>query len=223
MKITWYGHAAFLVEARTRDGRDVRIILDPYNYPDCGGYLPIDEPADIVSISHDNVRYHSDTSAIRGEFELFEGLAHLGSSRSIHGVELRACEVWEDAEQQGPNAMVRFELEGLTVLHQGDLGHALEGDALEFSRGVDVLLALTGGAPTIALDDLMQSIEATKPVLVLPMHYGTPKVNLDLLPLEAFLDVADELPIERPGSSTVELSRERLPASTTVLVLEHAR
>ena len=42
MRITWYGHAAFLVEAA-----GLRIILDPYRYPDAGGYLPIDEHGQI--------------------------------------------------------------------------------------------------------------------------------------------------------------------------------
>ena len=41
MKITWYGHAAFLIETE-----GIRIILDPYRSPDCGGYAPIDEMSD---------------------------------------------------------------------------------------------------------------------------------------------------------------------------------
>ena len=43
MKITWFGHAAFSIEAVNSDGRELKIILDPYNYPECGCYLPIDE------------------------------------------------------------------------------------------------------------------------------------------------------------------------------------
>jgi len=48
MRITWYGHAAFLIETQ-----GLRIILDPYRSPDSGGYLPIDEPAGLVVVSHD--------------------------------------------------------------------------------------------------------------------------------------------------------------------------
>ncbi len=47
MRITWYGHAAFLIETQ-----GLRIILDPYRSPDSGGYLPIYEPADLVVVSH---------------------------------------------------------------------------------------------------------------------------------------------------------------------------
>ncbi len=54
MRITWYGHAAFLVETQ-----GLRVILDPYRSPDSGGYLPIDEPADLVVVSHEEDVYHS--------------------------------------------------------------------------------------------------------------------------------------------------------------------
>jgi Enoyl-(Acyl carrier protein) reductase/Beta-lactamase superfamily domain len=54
MRITGYGHAAFLIETEGR-----RVILDPYRSPDSGGYEPIHEPADVVVVSHENDRYHS--------------------------------------------------------------------------------------------------------------------------------------------------------------------
>ena len=50
MKITWYGHAAFLVETE-----GVRLILDPYRAPDCGGYGVIGDRADVVVVSHERM------------------------------------------------------------------------------------------------------------------------------------------------------------------------
>ena len=47
MLITWYGHAAFRLEAC-----GTRIIIDPYRSPDSGGYRPIDDTADVVVVSH---------------------------------------------------------------------------------------------------------------------------------------------------------------------------
>jgi hypothetical protein len=55
------------------------------------------------------------------------------------------------------------------------------------------------------------------------MHFKTPKVNLNLLPLESFLAAAAELPCDRPGASSLELTRAMLPGATRVVVLEHAR
>ena len=223
MKITWFGHAAFSIEAVNCDGRDIKIILDPYNYPECGGYLPIDEEADIVSISHHNERYHSDLSTIKGDYELFDALEHVGGSRSCEGVELAAFEVYETEDGEGPNALVKFELEGVTVAHQGDLGHPPEGDALEFLRDADVLLALAGGPPTIKISHLAELVAKTRPALVLPMHYKTPKVNLDLQPVEDFLQACSDYPIDTPGSSELVVSSETLPEATRIIVLDHAR
>jgi len=223
MKITWYGHAAFAIEGVNPAGEEVKIILDPYNYPACGGYLPIDEETDIVSISHHNERYHSDLSAIRGEYELIDALEHVGGSLSRHGVEFSAFEVYETADGEGPNSLVKFELEGITVAHQGDLGHPLEGEALEFLRDTDVLLALAGGPPTIKIPDLADLVAKTLPPLVLPMHYKTPKVNLDLQPVDDFLEACSGYPIETPGSAELIVTRDTLPAATTIIVLDHAR
>ena len=134
-----------------------------------------------------------------------------------------AFEVFESTDLEGPNAMVKLTLEHITVAHQGDLGHPLDTAALEFLRDVDVLLALAGGPPTIDLTDLVDMIKETSPALVLPMHYKTPKVNLNLLPVDHFLHLCDDFEIERSSGSIVDLSKETLPPSTTVLVLEHAR
>lgn len=227
MRITWYGHAAFAVEGSPSNGNTVKVILDPYNYPDCGGYLPVDDSADVVSVSHDNQRYHSDVSTIRGEPVILEALEIVGASRTIQGVEFSAMEVYEDREGNGPNAMVKFTLDGLTVAHQGDLGHPLEGAALEFLKGADILLALAGGPPTIEVPDLVRLVGETRPKLVFPMHYKTPKVNLNILPVDAFLDAflesAGDLEVIRPGTSVHEVARESLPEETTVVVLDHAR
>ena len=108
MRITWYGHAAFRVDGRNAAGEAVRVILDPYNHPGCGGYLPIDEEADVVSVSHENPRYHSDLSSIRGEPEVLRGLELAGGSRQARGVLFEAREVFETERGEGPNAMVKF-------------------------------------------------------------------------------------------------------------------
>ena len=69
MKITWYGHAAFLIETA-----GLRVILDPYRSPDSGGYEPIAEPADLVVVSHENDRYHSHLGQIVPPFEVIRAL-----------------------------------------------------------------------------------------------------------------------------------------------------
>jgi L-ascorbate metabolism protein UlaG (beta-lactamase superfamily) len=69
--------------------------------------------------------------------------------------------------------MYRFTLEGINITHLGDVGNPLrrQMDALP---GTDILLALAGGPPTIALADLHKVIALVKPKVVIPMHYRIP-------------------------------------------------
>src|SRR5580765_1832638 len=139
MRLTWYGHAAFRVE--TSRGA---VIMDPYNCPRAGGYAAIDEAAHVVTISHVNPKYHSDTSSIHRPYQLLNGLDFLDRERSAAGLTFRSCLVHEDAHGQGPNAMIRFNADGVELAHMGDCGHALNSRQLDFLRDVQVLLAPAG-------------------------------------------------------------------------------
>jgi L-ascorbate metabolism protein UlaG (beta-lactamase superfamily) len=100
-------------------------------------------------------------------------------------------------------------------LHLGDLGNPLtEGQLALLRNKVDVLLALTGGAPTIELEDLDRAIEEIRPRVVIPMHYRIPKLKLDILPLEAFASRYPEGVVTRVGSTEVEFSRDTLPPTS---------
>src|SRR5262245_7774574 len=117
MRLTWYGHAAFRVECSHG-----AVIMDPYNCPQAGGYAAIDENAHVVTISHVNPKYHSDTTAIRRPFQLLNGLDFLDRPRTVAGIVFRSCLVHEDANGKGPNAMIRFHADSIEVAHMGDCG-----------------------------------------------------------------------------------------------------
>jgi L-ascorbate metabolism protein UlaG (beta-lactamase superfamily) len=82
---------------------------------------------------------------------------------------------------------------------------------------VDVLFALAGAGPTIALDDLDEAIARIGPRVVIPMHYRTPSLLYDVGPLEDFLAHRAGDAIVRHEGSTVELAA--LPDALTVHVL----
>ena len=80
MRITWLGHAAFLIETETEQGK-VRIITDPYSSRT--GYDPIDEAADVVTLSHENPKYHSCLDEIEGERRRKVGKAEFASEMMV--------------------------------------------------------------------------------------------------------------------------------------------
>src|SRR5258705_8936481 len=121
MRITWYGHAAFLIETQ-----GLRVILDPYRSPDSGGYEPIDEPADVVVVSHENDRYHSHLGQVVPPFEVVRALEIPPEGATVRGLHVEAVHVFENAERRPEDevTIVHFRSEGMHVVFLGALGHA---------------------------------------------------------------------------------------------------
>ena len=218
MRITWYGHAAFLIETQ-----GLRIILDPYRSPDSGGYEPIAEPADLVVVSHENDRYHSHLGQIVPPFETVRALELPPEGEVIRGIRFEAIHVFETPERlpEDEVTIVHFRAEDLHVVFLGDLGHPLSEAELAPLRGADIVLAAAGGPPTIDFPEIPALLDAIGPRIVVPMHFKTPKINLNIQPLERFLEVLPDDAVERPETSSIEITRATLPGRRTIVVLEH--
>src|SRR5215217_4777955 len=122
MKIKWYGHACFRIE-----GDNIVIVSDPYT-PEVAGLNPVDEPADVVVMSSATDRFHSYTSMVPGALEI----ADTGPVE-VNDVVFEALPTMESLthkENPDENAIYRFELEGISILHLGDLGNPLTAEQL---------------------------------------------------------------------------------------------
>jgi L-ascorbate metabolism protein UlaG (beta-lactamase superfamily) len=215
MRLTFLGHAAFLIETAQQ-----RIITDPYSSQI--GYAPINEGADIVTLSHDNPVYHSCLEELEGEFKIVNGLEIVETGVRFGDVSFGAVEVFENLPDDGPNAMVWIEVEGLRILHMGDCGILPSEETLKKCGRVDVLLALAGGPPTIELPDLTRLIAKLQPRIVVPMHFGVPGLSMSALSVEEFEEVWGS-PIVRAEGGSMELSLEGLPDEPELHVLTPLR
>lgn len=220
MLIKWYGHAAFLVEAQ-----GVRIILDPYRSPDSGGYEPIDEAADVVVVSHENDRYHSHLGQIVPPFHVVRALELPAGGEPFRGVTFQAVPVFESPERLPGDevTIIHFRAEGLQVAFLGDLGHLLTEQELAPIRGADVILIPAGGKPTLDLDDVPRLLADIGPKVVVPMHYKTPRINLNIRPIEEFLQRVPDDPVVQVDGSEFTVARDSLPDRRTIYRLDHAR
>ena len=220
MRITWYGHAAFLIETA-----GIRMILDPYRSPDCGGYEPISEPADIVFVSHENDRYHSHLGQIVPPFAVVRGLEMPPGGLNVCGVLLQAVRVFETPERKPEDevTMLHFRSEGLHVAFLGDLGHALTDEEVAPLRGADVVLIAAGGPPTIDFPEIPPLLAAINPRIVVPMHYKTPKIDLRIQPVERFLQALPDWPVQRMGGPSLDLDQAAVSGERRIVQLDHAR
>jgi L-ascorbate metabolism protein UlaG (beta-lactamase superfamily) len=220
MRITWYGHAAFLIETQ-----GLRIILDPYRSPDSGGYLPIDEPADLVIVSHEEDVYHSHVGQIVPPFQLVKALELPEGGSVIKGIRFETVHVFEHADRKPEEevTIVHFRSEDLHLVFLGDLGHCLTKSEVTPLRGAEIVLIPAGGPPTIDYPDIPPLLDAIAPRLVVPMHFKTRKINLNIKPVIKFLEVLPNDPTVRTGTISLEVSRDTLPERRTNVVLDYAR
>ena len=217
MKITWLAHASFLIEG---DGR--RIITDPY-HPEEMGFPWITEPADIVIRSSSDDLGHCFAEMIAGEPEVVTATEIIETGAIVKGLRVTAIPVLESIiHKDSPldNGMYRFTVGGIEFGHMGDVGNPLTEDQLAGLRGVDILLALAGGAPTIDIPDLVQAIKVINPRVVIPMHYRLPGTTLKMLPVTELTNHFSDEAVTWVGSSEIEFTPDSLPTETQVYVLE---
>ena len=220
MKIRWCGHATFLLE-----GNGTRIVTDPYT-PEVAGYDPITEPVDIVIMSSATDRFHSCADMVAGDPVVINALDITETGAEVKGIQFSSVPAMESIIHKSDpdqNAMYRFGVEGVEIGHMGDVGNPLSETQLEFFKGVDILLVLTGGPPTIELNDLDKVIDAIQPKVTIPMHYLTDKVKLThILPVDDFTARYPAELVHYQHQSQIEVSQSNLPQTNQIYVLDYA-
>lgn len=226
MKIKFYAHSCFRLEGESR-----AIVTDPYE-PKVAWFDPIDEPADLVLMSSNTDRFHCDPSHVLGEPTVVNALDIPAAGATIDGLAVRAFRARERFQRRllirgilpRSCAMYAFTLDGVRVLHTGDIGRRFKSREIEDLRGnVDVMFALSGGVHNIEVDDMKKAIDAISPKIVIPMHYFSPKGRLKILPVE---EIAGRFPagrVVRVGGPEVEVTPATLPAETRLYILEQSR
>ncbi len=215
MDITYLGHASFRIR-----GKSASVVTDPFDPDMIGLKFPKHVEADIVTVSHEH-KDHNSVSQIEGspfvihgpgEYEI-KGIGVVGTS-SFHDDKKGA--------ERGKNTIYRIEVDGVSIVHLGDLGHILSADQVDELDGVNILMVPVGGFYTISASQAVQVINDIDPSIVIPMHYGRPDMQgkglSQLAPCSVFLkEIGKESVIPQPK---LVISKDKLPAEMQVVVLE---
>lgn len=216
MKVKWLGHSSFLITAE--DG--TKIITDPYT-PGVMGYVygPIEEVADIVTVSHEHGD-HNGVGRLPGNPQVLRG----AGVKDLKGIEFTSLAAFHDpsrGSQRGPNTIFCFTVDGVRICHLGDLGHQLTDAEVAQAGPVDILLAPVGGNFTIDGDGAAQLAEKIKPRVVMPMHYRSARAGqFPVAGVDDFLK--GKTNVTREEGCEVEFTSGQLPATTQIVVLQPA-
>jgi len=214
MKVKWLGHACFLITSE----EGLKIITDPYSAGGGIKYGPVDESADIVTVSHDHFD-HNAVATVCGRPEVVSG----SGVKNVKGIEFRGIATYHDSSggsERGANTVFCFALNGIKVCHLGDLGHTLSRDQVSQVGPVDVLIVPVGGFYTIDDKNASQVCDDLKPKVIIPMHFKTPKLDFPIAGVDDF--VKGKKNVRRTGSSEAEFKQGKLPAAAEIVVLQPA-
>jgi L-ascorbate metabolism protein UlaG (beta-lactamase superfamily) len=228
--IIWNGQSFF--EIVTKAG--TRIAIDPHAIEQYGRNTVV---ANLVLCSH----HHTDHTRL----EVVENIKKLQEQKLVYigtrengmkqdwvlyddkykDVKFRDVPLYHDdmgGLKRGKNTAIVLEVDGLKIVHLGDLGHLLDDKQLKKIGEVDVLMVPVGGVYTLNGIDAQRAVEQLKPKrYIIPMHYGTPVYD-ELLPLKHFLEDQDPKTIKRfPNTNELQVDSNDKPPKEPIIAVLH--
>ena len=205
-------------------GKTTTVVCDPFNPEMVGLKFPKHTTANIVTVSHS----HEDHNFIEGieDEPNSQKVIFMGSGEyEADGVDVTGVATFHDNKEgaeRGKNTMYKIDIDGVTILHCGDLGHKLTEEQVEFIDNVDVLLVPTGGFYTIDASQAAEVVTQLEPNIVIPMHYQREGLNQkifgNLAPVSAFLKAVGQENVV--SSPKLKVTKDSLPQETQVVILE---
>ena len=197
MKLTWLGHACFLVEQA-----GYRILLDPYTGVE--GYPPLAETAARAAAWEQRARWEAEggcavtmqtrMTVTREDGKDWEPRLQVHKVLCSHGhfdhnavdqaevipfdgpcpFSIRTVETFHDGQGgalRGNNTIHILSAGGFTAAHLGDLGHQLSPEQTAAIGPVDLVMIPVGGVYTVNAQGAKAVCEALNPKTIIPMHY----------------------------------------------------
>ena len=198
-------------------GKNASLVTDPYD-----DYIGLKFPkvdADIVTISH-NHKDHNQHKKVDNIKRVVEGPGEY----EISDVSIIGIPSFHDSKKgtlRGKNIIYIIEIDGVKIVHLGDLGQKLKGKKLEKISDADILMIPVGGKYTISSTEAFEIVKSIEPEITIPMHYSTPKLNKkdfgELTTAEAFVT---ETGLKSEVTKKLKYTKNPLEGEKKVVVFE---
>ena len=212
MVISWYGQACFKLSSGSQT-----LIIDPFEKGI--GLTPPTGEATMVLVTHDHSD-HNNVGSLKGSPFIIDGPGEY----EYQGTRVRGLRSYHDDKKgadRGANTIYVIRMEGLRVVHLGDLGQTeLTDKQVENIGSVDVLMVPVGGQFTINGSEAPAIVNQIEPRVVIPMHYAQPGLKVKLDGVDVFLKEMGVKDIEAQDKLTIKKSALAEEGKTEVVVLK---
>jgi len=217
IEIKWFGHSFFQITSSS----GTRIITDPFG--PMGFPMPEVWPH-VVTVGREHGN-HNNVGLAKGKPIVLRGLKEGQDDWNQINLTFRDVLIYNvPIHQRGvptysgsmKGAAFVFEMDGLCILHSGDVSDPFNEDQLQLIGHVDILLQTIGGVYTIGPEGAKRIVEQLKPKIVVPMHYWY-QLNV----LERFTD--GPYRVRELNVNTFTVSKDTLPGETEIYILKVLR
>jgi len=216
MEITYLGHSSFRLK-----GKQGIVVTDPFEK--MVGFSYPATTADIVTSSHahpdhNNVGAVKPTSSREKPF-----IITTAGEYGISGISVFGYQSFHDdqsGKERGSNIVYTIIVDGVTIVHLGDLGHTLSDAFIENLGTVDVLLCPVGGKYTIDSKVAVDIIQEVEPSFIIPMHYKTDAHDEKTFgELQTLADFEKAFGVTSEPVKSLTVNSGTMPEQTTLVVL----
>jgi L-ascorbate metabolism protein UlaG (beta-lactamase superfamily) len=212
VEIKWFGHSFFQITSSS----GTKIITDPFG--PMGFPMPEVWPH-VVTVGREHGN-HNNVALAKGHPIVLRGLKEGTIEWNDVNFTFRDVLIYNvPIHQRGymgleislKGSAFVFEVDGMCLLHAGDISHPFNEDQLQFVGHIDVLLVPIGGRYSAGPEEAKEIIRQLRPKIAVPMHY----YNSESI-LRRFLD--GPYPARLLETNNFSVSKDTLPPNTEIIV-----
>jgi L-ascorbate metabolism protein UlaG (beta-lactamase superfamily) len=217
IEIKWFGHSFFQITSSS----GTKVLTDPFGA--MGFPMPEVWP-NIVTVGREHGN-HNNVGLAKGSPVILRGVKEGTDEWNQVNFTFRDVLIYNvPVHQRGVPGYYQslkgsgfvFEMDGLCILHSGDVSEPFNEDQLNLIGHVDILLQTIGGVYTIGPEGAKKVIEMLKPKIVVPMHYW-----YHYGVLEKFID--GPYKVRSLNTNNFTISKDALPPETEIIILKVVR
>ncbi|MBO8138318.1 MAG: metal-dependent hydrolase [Desulfotomaculum sp.] len=195
MKITFLGHAGFILE-----GTSTKVVIDPFITGNPTAKADVKNiQADYILVTHGHGDHLGDAvkiarqndSMVVSVFEVAnycmrKGVKahpmHIGGSHNFGDIKIKLTQALHGSSIGGESGPAEYlgnpcgfivELDGIKIYHAGDTGLFGDMELIGRLNNLDAALLPIGDNFTMGIDDAVEAVKMLNPRIVIPMHYNT--------------------------------------------------